>query len=326
MRLGCGGGRIRASGSSTWGRGAPLPRLVLKRPGAGSQTITSAVPDRLATTFPSEAGVDSRAQRDSTALEVTLTHAELIGAAPGIGTMAPHSESKPIYLPPFYVATGGPTETGPPVLADTDGPRGTENRLGRFATEKRQPYRSRKRSAPSAEGYNSEGTENFSEEETRRHHGAARKYRHGRHRRYRDDRDGRYTRYRCDNCDGPYERYCDARGGAYLSDDDDTTSDESRRSDRWGRGPGHRRRLRREDSDPDGYISSGGERDPHRGGRDGRSAPRRDPKGLPVIRPLNDLFAKSVDYRKYRLESRSARYDTSSARRITIFGRSSRCR
>ena len=72
-------------------------------------TIISAVADRLATTFPAEAGVDGRAQRDSTAPDFTLTHAEPIGAAPQIGTMAPHPEGKNICLPPFYGAIGGPT-------------------------------------------------------------------------------------------------------------------------------------------------------------------------------------------------------------------------
>ena len=151
--------------------------------------ISSAVADRLATTFPAEAGVDARAQHDSTAPDFTQTHAEPIGAAPGIGTMAPHPEGKSIYLPPFYGATGGPTDNGPPVLADTTGPRGTENRLGRFATEKRQPYRSSRRSAPGAQGFDSEGTENSSEEEIRRRHEATRNYRDGRLGRYRDDRD-----------------------------------------------------------------------------------------------------------------------------------------
>ena len=127
--------------------------------------ISSAVADRLATTFPAEAGVDARAQRDSTAPDLTQTHAEAISAAPGIGTMAPHLKGKSIYLPPFYSATGGPTDNSPPVLADTAGPRGTKNRLGRFATEKRQLYRSRRRSAPGAQGFDSEGTENPSGEE-----------------------------------------------------------------------------------------------------------------------------------------------------------------
>ena len=98
--------------------------------------ISSAVADRLPTAFLAEAGVDPRAQHDSTAPDFTQTQAELIGAAPEIGTMAPHSEGKSIYLPPFYGATGGPTENGPPVLANTAGPRGTENRLGSFASEK----------------------------------------------------------------------------------------------------------------------------------------------------------------------------------------------
>ena len=38
-----------------------------------------------------------------------------------------------------------------------------------------------------------------------------------------------------------------------------------------------------------------------------------------MIRPLNDLFTKAVDYPTYRLESRSARYDESTARRINCY-------
>ena len=44
-------------------------------------SISSAVANRLATTFPAEAGVDASAQRDSTALEFMQTHTEPIGAA-----------------------------------------------------------------------------------------------------------------------------------------------------------------------------------------------------------------------------------------------------
>ena len=102
--------------------------------------ISSAVANRLAVTFPIGAGVDTRAQRDSTALDSTLTHTKPIADAPGIGTMAPHPEGKSIYLPPFEGATGRPTDNGSPIFADTAGPCGTENRLGRFETEKRQPY------------------------------------------------------------------------------------------------------------------------------------------------------------------------------------------
>ena len=56
---------------------------------AAKGAVSSAVADRLATTFHAKTGVDARVQRDSTALEFTKTHAELIGAAPGIGTLAP---------------------------------------------------------------------------------------------------------------------------------------------------------------------------------------------------------------------------------------------
>ena len=183
--------------------------------------ISSAVANRLATTFPAEAGIDARAQRNSTAPDFTQMHAEPIGAAPGIGTMAPHTEGTSIYLAPFCGATGGPTDNCPPVLADTAGPRGTENCLGRFATENRQPYRSSRRSAPGAQGFHTEGTENPSEEEIRPRHEATRKYLDGNLGRYRDDCDGRYTRYRDDNRDGRYGRYRDAGGGGYPSDDDD---------------------------------------------------------------------------------------------------------
>ena len=270
--------------------------------------ISSAVADRLVTTFPAQAGVDKRAQRDSTAPDFPQTHADPIGAALGNSTMGPHPEDKSIYFPPIYGATGGPTESGRHVLADTAGACGTETRLGRFATEKRQPYRSSRRSASGAQGYTSEGTEIHSEAEDPRHrHRVTRKYRNGRHGRYHDDREGRYTRYR------------DAGGGGHPSDDDDTESDESQRSDRRGRHTLDRLRLRRGDSDPEGYSSSGGERDRHRRGRDCRSARRRNPKRLPVIRPLNDLFIKAVDYRTYRLESRSARYDARTARRINRY-------
>ena len=218
--------------------------------------ISSAVADRLATTLSAEAGVDACAQRNSTAPDFMQTHAEPIGAAPGIGTMAPHPEGKSIYIPPIYSATRRPTENGPLVLADTAGPRGTENRLGRLATEKRQPYRSSRRSAPGAQGYTPEGTENPSEEEgTRRRHGATRKY-----------CDGRYTRYCDDNRDGRYERYRDAGGGRYHYDDDYTESDGLRRSGRRGRNARGRHRFRREDSDLYGYSALGGEGDRHRRG------------------------------------------------------------
>ena len=146
--------------------------------------ISSAVANRLATNFPAEAEVDARAQRDSTASDFTQTNAEPIGVAPGISKMAPHPEGKSIYLPTLYGAIGGPTENTHPTLADTAGPRGTENLLGRFATEKRQPGRSSRRNTPGAQGYTSEGTENLSEEE----------YPRRRYRATRKDRDGCYTR------------------------------------------------------------------------------------------------------------------------------------
>ena len=97
--------------------------------------ISCAVADRLAMTFPVKAGVDALALPDSTDPNFTLTHAEPIGAAPGIGTMDPHPECKPMYHPPFYGATGGLKDNGPPQQAVADGPRGTENRLGRLPIE-----------------------------------------------------------------------------------------------------------------------------------------------------------------------------------------------
>ena len=92
--------------------------------------ISSAAANRLATPLPTGAGVNARAQRTSTAPDSTLMHAEPIGTAPGIGTMAPHPEGKSICLPPFYGATGGPTDNGPPVLADTAGPAGQKTAWG----------------------------------------------------------------------------------------------------------------------------------------------------------------------------------------------------
>ena len=125
--------------------------------------ISSAVADRLATTFPAEAGVDAPALRDSTASFSSFTRAETICAVLEIGTMPAHPDGKPIYLPPFYGATGGPTENGPSALADTASPYGTENRLGGLETEKRELNRSSRGSAPGAQGDHSEGTENPSE-------------------------------------------------------------------------------------------------------------------------------------------------------------------
>ena len=40
---------------------------------------------------------------------------------------------------------------------------------------------------------------------------------------------------------------------------------------------------------------------------------------MPVIRPLNDLFIKAVDYRTYRLESRRTRHDARTAQRINCY-------
>ena len=69
--------------------------------------ISSAVTDPLATTFPAEAGVDVCAQRYPTAPDFTQTHAEPIGTALRIGTMAPHPEGKSIYLPAFMALHHG---------------------------------------------------------------------------------------------------------------------------------------------------------------------------------------------------------------------------
>ena len=38
-----------------------------------------------------------------------------------------------------------------------------------------------------------------------------------------------------------------------------------------------------------------------------------------MIKPLNDLFSKAVDYRTYRLERRSSRYDAGTARRVNRY-------
>lgn len=114
------------------------------------EAISSALFDRLATTFLTETGEDAHATRPFTATVPTCTIAHLIGAAFGSGNLAPHPECKTIYLPTFDGITGQPTENGPPALADTVAPRGTEIGLGRLVTEKRHPYRSTKRGAPGA--------------------------------------------------------------------------------------------------------------------------------------------------------------------------------
>ena len=76
--------------------------------------ISSAVADRLATTFPTDTGEDAHATRAFTASVPTFTIADPIGAAPGSGNLAPHPEGKAIYLPTFDGVTGRPTEKGPP--------------------------------------------------------------------------------------------------------------------------------------------------------------------------------------------------------------------
>ena len=255
--------------------------------------ISSAVADRLATTFPTDAGVSAPTLRDSTAPDPTFVHADPIGAAPGFGNMAPHPEGKPIYLPAFHGATGGPTDNGPPALADTASPRGTENRLGRLATEKREPYRSSRRSAPGAQDTDSEGTENPSdaEDHTRRHR-TTRKYRDGRRRRNRD------------------------AGGS--PSDDSSDSDHSRRRDRRSRRANRRDRRRHDLSETD-YSTSDSDGEDRREGRIRRTARTRDARLPRVIRPLNDLFTKAVNYKTYRLDRRSARYDSSVAWRVNRY-------
>ena len=274
------------------------PGTALKGPNS------SAVADRLATTFSAEAVVNAVAVFHSTAPVSTFTHAEPIGAVPGIGTMAPHREGKPTLFPSLYGATGWPIENGPPALADTSSPRGTENRLERLEPEKQEPYRSRKRSALVAQGYNSEGTENPSEDEDPR----------SRHRAMPNSRDGRYAQYR------------DARGSRYPSDDYDTESDGPRRSDRIDRSARDRLRFQREDFDQGSLSRPDGEGDRRRKGKDRcrrgkgrRPNLRRDPKRLPMIRLLNGLFTRAVDHRTYRLENHRARYDTSTGGRILPF-------
>ena len=100
------------------------------------ETISSAVADRLATKFPTEAGIDEPTPRDSTAPVATFKQAESISAVPRIGIMAPHREDKPIYLPRFMARQEGPHTMALPHSTLRQAPRGTENRLGRLATEK----------------------------------------------------------------------------------------------------------------------------------------------------------------------------------------------
>ena len=50
--------------------------------------------------------------------------------------------------------------------------------------------------------------------------------------------------------------------------------------------------------------------------RNRRTAARSDERRPTVIRPLNDLFTEAVNYKTYRLERHSARFDSTVARHI----------
>ena len=93
-----------------------------------------------------------------------------------------------------------------------------------------------------------------------------------------------------------------------------------------GRNAGDGRRFRREESEPDVYSSPGAEGDRHGRGRDRRSAPRRDPKRMLVIRPLKDLYTRPSTPACIGWKV-AARATTQVLRaELTVIGRSSRCR
>lgn len=94
----------------------------------------------LSKTFLTETGEDSHATHAFTASVPNFDIAYQIGAASGTGNIATHPEVKAIYISNFHGATVRPTGNGPSALSDTVDSRGTENSLGRVATEKRQLY------------------------------------------------------------------------------------------------------------------------------------------------------------------------------------------
>ena len=65
-------------------------------------------------------------------------------------------------------------------------------------------------------------------------------------------------------------------------------------------------------SDSEGYHTESDE-ELRRPSRHRRTAARGDERRPTVIRPLNDLFTKAVNYKTYRLERCSARYDSTVA-------------
>ena len=150
------------------------------------EAISSAVSDRLATTFPAEAWVDACAQRDSTAPGFTQTHAEPIGAAPGIGTMAPHPEGWPLTWRVgifnshnFMVLQEGPQKMALLYSPIRLAPAGQKTAWGASRQKSDSRISRAEETHPGALGFDSEGTENPSKEETRRLHEAMRKYRDG---------------------------------------------------------------------------------------------------------------------------------------------------
>ena len=78
------------------------------------EAISAAVAHCLATTFPTEAGVDERAQHDSTAPDFTPTHADQIGPRPGSVQWPLYKRVRPFTSHPFMVLQEGPQKMALP--------------------------------------------------------------------------------------------------------------------------------------------------------------------------------------------------------------------
>ena len=213
---------------------------------------------------------------------------------PGAG---PHPEDSPMYLPEVQGVTRGPTDKDP---ASYDQyrrhPRHETENLAKYGeTENRSSYRHGPKSRRTRRGQYPEEEEESSEEEP-----------YGDRKAVRPD-------YRPCRSRAKARR----RGGQFPSDGSspDSTSDEGRRHPGSRRDRSHRRRW----SGSEGYST---DPEPHdrvrRPGRSCRTTERSAPTNrVDVIKPLNELFTKAVNYKTYRLARRSAQYNSEVARHIS---------
>ena len=267
--------------------------------------ISSAMATRLATSFRIETGgaVPPLAPRREPVPDSSFNIADLMGAVPRIDRMDPHREFKSIYLPAVHGVSGRATENVLPILAGTGGPRRTENHLGLPETENWDPYRLIRRHAPGMRRTEAEFTR-YSDAEDPRH-------------RTNEDREERRWRYR-NNCEARHGRYRNGRGGRYPYDDDQSSSEDSRRQGHQARRDRSRDRHWHDPSDSEDYYTESDE-GRRRSSRLRRATPIGDERRPMVIRPLNDLFNKAVNYKTYLLERRGGRYDSKVARNINRY-------